>query len=210
MPWWTSWTPGPPSCRAYSLRACMVLSFDLPYFISFLFLFTSSVAFRFLSFSTCLECFSVDALNTGLASFPVALSQTTVPHSGPRLCPRPAPAHLPSHDPHWLLLHCLPPSNFARIFIQHSARLVVKLPACVHVWDRQLFTYVYLLISYPVVDLLLLSTFQPIVVHPRSTRDSNQHDQQSLMIELPLYSPHQEHPPKFQSPVLRYCWQNPR
>ena len=187
------------------IRACIVLSFDLPYFVSFLFLFNSSVAFHFMFFSTCFKCLSVDALNTGLASFPVALSQTTVPHSGPRLCCRPAPAHLPSYVPCWLLLYCLPPSNFARIFIQHSARLVVNLPEYMYKIYNYLRIYVYLLISYPIVGLLSQSTFQPITVHLRSTQDSNQHDQQSLMIRLPLYSPHQEHPTKVQSPVLQYC-----
>ena len=129
------------------IHACMVLSFDLLYFVSFLFLFNSSVAFHFMSFSTCFECLSVDTLNTGLASFPVALSQTTVPHSGPRLCCRPAPAHLPSHVPCWLLLYCLPPSNSARIFIQHSARLVVKLPEHMHEIDNNLHMFICLFLT---------------------------------------------------------------
>ena len=72
---------------------------------------------------------------------PLILFHVLGPHIGPSLAHRPAPAHLDFHDPLWLRLITLPPSNLVLMCINNSARLVVKLSAgvCVCVcWQKKL------------------------------------------------------------------------
>ena len=78
-----------------------------------------------------------------LGSDVVTLAQHAGPHSGLSLALRPAPAHLPSQDPLWDLLTCLPPSNLLRMCMYPSAKFVVKFPVKELILDIQFHVQVH-------------------------------------------------------------------
>ena len=59
-----------------------------------------------LSASTCFYLVLVVSFKIALATFPLTCSHTSGPHSGPKFCPKVAPARRLSHTHSWLWLIC--------------------------------------------------------------------------------------------------------
>ncbi len=107
-----------------ALRAAIELSISL----YLLFRLCSFASFLFLSLETVLAERSAASENTLFGIDPAICSQVCGPHFLPRFCLSPAPMHLCSQEPLCDRLMTFPPSNLARICIQHSARFVVSFP----------------------------------------------------------------------------------